>query len=115
MSDTCPIPTPAERQYLEVQDRAERAMLAAIRKALEDAARQAADELQDTGFRDTPPGQDYFTAVAHQKLFIMLCGGDPETFEGGDPGIAAHIIDNFRMISDHYWSDNGSSPAEQPG
>ena len=110
MNDACPIPTPAERQYLVVQDRAERTMLAAIYNALDDAVRQVAEGLENSEFRDSPPGRDYFTAVAHQKLFVLLCGGDPETFEGGDADIAAHIIDNARKISDHYWTKKGAAP-----
>lgn len=114
MSDACPVPTPAERQYLAVQDKAERAMLASIYKALEDAARQTAEGLQASGLQDTPPGHDYFAAVAHQKLFVLLCGGDPETFEGGDPDIAARIIDNERLISEHYWVNEDTARSSNP-
>ena len=104
MSESCRVPTSAQRQYLDVQDRAERATLATICKALEDAAKQAAEELQSTEFRDSPPSYGYFAAAAHQKLFVLLCGGDPETLAGGDPDIAARILDNGRQLSDHYWA-----------
>jgi hypothetical protein len=39
-----------------------------------------------------------------QRLFVTLCGGDPDTFLGGDPEIAEHIIENARNISEHYWT-----------
>ncbi|MBO9698187.1 MAG: hypothetical protein J7499_18495 [Sphingopyxis sp.] len=114
MSDACPIPTPAERQYLAVQDKAERTMLASIYRALEDAARQTAEELQASGYGGDPPAHGYFAAVAHQKLFVCLCGGDPETFEGGDPDVAARIIDNERMISEHYWANGDAEQSSNP-
>ena len=45
-------------------------------------------------------------AVASEKscIFVLLCGGDPETLAGGDPDIAARILDNGRQLSDHYWA-----------
>jgi len=48
--------------------------------------------------------------VMHQKLFLMLCGADPDTFEGGNPEIAARLLDNGRNISTHYWA--GKDPAK---
>jgi len=104
MSETCPVPTPAERTYMDAQDRAERTMMAAIHRAIDDAATQAAEDLRPTEFRDNPPSRDYFAAVAHQQLFILLCGADPETFAGGNPDIAASILENGRKISERYWA-----------
>lgn len=103
MSDSCPVLTPAERQYVEIEERARQAMMATIYKAIEDATAEAAQELKSTGWKEAPPARDYFVSVAHQKLFVLLCGGDPETFEGGDPELAAHILKNRRNIVDHYF------------
>lgn len=103
MSDSCPVLTPAERQYAQIEERARQAMMATIYKAIEDATAEAAQELKSTGWKDAPPPRDYFVSVAHQKLFVLLCGGDPETFEGGDPELAAHILKNGRNIVDHYF------------
>lgn len=103
MNDSCPILTPAEKQYVDIQDKAERAMMDAIRSAVEHAAGQAAEELRLAGSQERPPARDYFAAVAHQKLFLLLCGADAETFAGGNPEIAAHLIANSRKISEHYW------------
>ena len=111
MDQSCPVLTPAERQVVDILSRADQAMLAAVRKALADATRQAAEELQAIGSRETPPAYAYFAAVAHQNLFLLLCGADPETFEGGDPEVAAHILDNGRKIAAHYWGD----PAKTSG
>ncbi|WP_405048751.1 hypothetical protein [Rhizobium rhizogenes] len=60
-------------------------MLATIYAAIEKARQQAADELSSVGSELTPPAYDYFAAVAHQKLFLLLCGADPETFRGRKP------------------------------
>lgn len=111
MSTSCPVLTPAQKQYMDIHDRAEQVMLATIYKAIEDASRQAADDLRSVGSQETPPAYEYFAAVAHQKLFLLLCGADPETFMGGNPDIAARIIDNNRNISDHYWVNRAAEPA----
>ncbi len=103
MSDSCPVLTPAERQYAQIEERARQAMMATIYKAIEDATAEAAQELKSTDWTEAPPARDYFVAVAHQKLFVLLCGGDPETFEGGDPELAAHILKNGHNIVDHYF------------
>lgn len=104
MSQSCPVLTPAERQAGDILKRAEKAMLAAVYKAVEDARNQAAEELQSIEFNEEPPAYEYFAAVVHQKLFLLLCGADPETFEGGNPEIAASILQNAQNISDHYWT-----------
>jgi hypothetical protein len=33
-----------------------------------------------------------------------MCGADPDTFQGGDPDIAYHVIRNSQNIAKHYWS-----------
>lgn len=103
MNDSCPVLTPADRQYLEIQDRAQQAMWATICKAIDDAAAQGAEELKSTEWQQEPPPRDYFVAVAHQRLFVLLCGGDTETYMGGDPQLAARILQNGQNVSDHYW------------
>ncbi|MCT7375032.1 hypothetical protein [Chelativorans salis] len=110
MSQSCPVLTPAERQVNDILKRAEQAMLATVYKALEDAENQAAEELQSIGSQERPPAYEYFAAVVHQNLFLLLCGADPETCEGGDPEIAARILDNGRKISVHYWAGRNAGP-----
>ncbi|RZS77246.1 hypothetical protein EV217_4604 [Phyllobacterium myrsinacearum] len=111
MKDSCPVLTPAERQYLEIQDRVQQAMLVTIYKAIDDATAQAAAELKSTEWQQEPPPRDYFAATAHQRLFVLLCGGDTETYEGGNPQLAAHILQNGQNISDHYWGKrNAGNP-----
>jgi hypothetical protein len=111
MTETCRILTPAEQKIGGILDRSEHVMMAAIYKAIEDAASQTAEELRSTGAKNEPPAPDYFAAVAHQQLFLSLCRADPETFEGGDPEIATQIINNNQNISDHYWSKKAEGPA----
>lgn len=108
MNDSCPVLTPEQRQYLEIQTRAEKKMLATIYAAVEDAARETAEELKGTVATDPPPARDYFAAVAHQKLFLLLCGADLETMRGGDPQLAAHLLRNGQNIADHYFNGKKS-------
>jgi hypothetical protein len=109
MTTSCAVPTPAERHYTDIQDNAERTMLATIYTAIDAASRQAAAALHATGAQEKPPAYEYFAAVAHQKLFLVLCGADPETFAGGDPDIAALILCNGQKISEH-WTRTAAAP-----
>ncbi|MFJ1307194.1 hypothetical protein [Agrobacterium sp. P15N1-A] len=103
MSESCPVLTPAERQVQDILERTEAAMMTTIHAALERASKEVTEAFRAAGSDMQPPPHDYFAAVAHQQLFLMLCGADPKTFEGGDPEIAGHIIRNAQNISDHYW------------
>lgn len=103
MNTSCPVLIEAEQQYAQVQSRLEQKMMATIYAALREASEQASTELQTIDVDVPPPAHDYFVALAHQKLFLLLCGADTETFEGGDPKIAAHIIQNGQNICNHYW------------
>jgi hypothetical protein len=109
MNESCPVLTPAERQVQDILERTEASMMATIHAALERASKQAVEELQAIGSEIPPPPHDYFAAVAHQQLFLLLCGADRETFAGGDPEVAAHIIRNAQNISDHYWTQKDAS------
>ncbi len=106
MSESCPVLTPAERQIQDILQRKEAAMMATIQAALERASKEVSEALQAADSDVQPPPRDYFAAVAHQQLFLLLCGADPETFEGGDPDIAGPIIRNAQNITEHYWKKN---------
>ncbi|MCZ4430758.1 hypothetical protein O3S81_13720 [Agrobacterium sp. SOY23] len=108
MSESCPVPTPAERQIQDILERKEAAMMASIHAALERASKEVAEAFKTVDSDMQPPPHDYFAAVAHQQLFLLLCGADPKTFEGGDPEIAGHIIRNARNITEHYWETKGT-------
>ena len=114
MSESCPVLTPAERQVKAILERTEAAMIASIHAALERASKEVTEEFRAVDSDMRPPPRDYFAAVAHQQLFLMLCGADPKTFEGGDPEIAGHIIRNAQNISDHYWKKTPAA-ADVPG
>ncbi|MCZ7855663.1 hypothetical protein O9X81_03485 [Agrobacterium salinitolerans] len=103
MSESCPVLTPAERQVQNILERTEAAMMATVHAALEHASKEVTEAFRAVGSDMQPPPHDYFAAVTHQQLFLMLCGADPKTFEGGDPDIAGHLIRNAQNISDHYW------------
>lgn len=114
MSNTsCPVPTPEQRLFMEICQTAEKAMLGTIDKAIADAAAEMAAKVQSAGLEFAPADRDYFTFTAQQMLFVRLCGGDPETLEGGDPEIGEHILRNGRHIIDHYWIGE-STPSQKP-
>lgn len=113
MNDSCPVPFPVERQYLEIQSRAERKLLETLDKALDEAAGKTAEELEKTEWRDPPPHRQYFAAVAHHNLFLTLTGADRETMKGGDPKLAAAILENGRKISEHYFEGRPVAEVEQ--
>ncbi|MDW5317859.1 hypothetical protein [Rhizobium sp. PL01] len=109
MTESCPIPTPAERKIGDIIVRSQQGMMENIHKAIEDAISQATEELHSAGLQHEADHQ-YFAAVANQQLFLFLCGADPETFAGGDPEMAAHIISNNQNISHHYFGKKGKEP-----
>lgn len=92
-----------EEKYSDIKAQNERRMMLAIKKSLSDAYVQTANELKAAGIDEDAPPQDYYIALAHQQLYALLCGADPETFEGGDPQIAEFVIKNAQNIREHYW------------
>lgn len=96
--------TPAETQIADVISRADRMLAAAVSLALEEAVKRAADDMRAIGQQDATPVLLYFARVVHQQMYCLMCGADPDTFEGGDPDIAYHVIRNSQNIAKHYWS-----------
>ena len=89
-------------------------MMATIYQALENAGEQVVSELKAIEAAEPPPAREYFVSFAHQKLFLLLCGADPESFEGGDPDLADFVIENNQNIRDHYWSKGAEAGSEHP-
>lgn len=104
MAENTPNLTLAQRQIVDVISRADKILAAAVSRALEDATKQAADDMRAIGQEDAAPAMQYFAAVVHQRMYCLMCGADPDTFEGGDPEIAYHVIRNSQNIAKHYWS-----------
>jgi hypothetical protein len=104
MTKACPIPTPGQRRYGEIQSRIEDAMMTKIYAALQEATDQARTEMQAADLNMPPPSAGYFGSVIHQSLFCTLCKADPKTFSGGDADIAIAIIRNMQKVAKHYWS-----------
>jgi hypothetical protein len=102
----CPVPTPAEQRYGEIQAQVEEEMFRKVHAAIEEAAKQAALEIREAGLELPPPPVDYFMAKSHQNLFCTLCKADPRTFSGGKPEIAIALIRNSQNIAKHYWGAN---------
>src|SRR5690349_11599221 len=102
MAENVPNLTLAERQIVDVISRADRTLAATVSRALEDAAKQAAEDMRAIGQEDAVPAMQYFAAVVHQRMYCLMCGADPDTFEGGDPETAYHVIRNSQNIAKHY-------------
>ncbi|AYG70147.1 MULTISPECIES: hypothetical protein [unclassified Rhizobium] len=104
MAENTPELTLAERQIAEVISRTDRMLAAAVSRALEDATERAAEDMRAIGQEDVAPAMQYFAAVVHQRMYCLMCGADPDTFEGGNPETAYHVIRNSQNIARHYWS-----------
>jgi len=104
VTKSCPVLTPAETKTVDVIKRADTALAAAVSLALEEAVRQATEDMRAIDQEDATPVLKYFAGVVHQRMYCLMCGADPDTFEGGDPDIAYHIIRNSQNIARHYWS-----------
>jgi len=78
-------------------------MLDKVYKAIEDATAEVADKFREDGLEFEPTSKDYLTFATQQVLFVLLCGGDPDTLQGGDPEIGAKGVRNGQHIIDHYW------------
>jgi hypothetical protein len=115
MTKSCPIPTPEQRQYMQIREAAERAMLDKVYKAIDDATAEVAAKFQETGLEFEPTSKDYFTFATQQVLFVRLCGGDSETLEGGDPEIGAKIVSNGQHIIDYSSPLRTRSCGPRPG
>lgn len=104
MAKNVPDLTLAERQIVEVISRTDKTLTAAVSCALEEATRRALEDMRAIGQEDAAPALQYFAAVVHQRMYCLMCGADPDTFEGGKPEIAYHVIRNAQNIAKHYWS-----------
>ena len=103
MTKACPMPTPDQQRYGEIQSRIEQVMMSKIYEALQEATERARTEMQAAGLAMSPPSADYFAAVVHQSLYCILCKADPKTFSGGRADIAMSLIRNSQNIARHYW------------
>ena len=104
MTENTPDVILAERQIVDVIARADRTLAGAVSRALQEATETAAAEMQALGQEDAAPALQYFAAVVHQRMYCLMCGADPDTFEGGNPEIAYHVIRNSQNIARRYWS-----------
>ncbi|SCW60476.1 hypothetical protein SAMN02927900_03010 [Rhizobium mongolense subsp. loessense] len=104
MAENTPDLTLAERQIAEVISRTDKTLAATVSCALEEATKRAVEEMRAIGQEDAAPALQYFAAVVHQRMYCLMCGAAPDTFEGGNPEIAYHVIRNSQNIAKHYWS-----------
>ncbi len=100
---SCPIPTFEERKFSELREQIERKMLDTIYNAIDKATISMAEQIKASKIGIEAVDRDYFTATAQQNLFVRLCGGNPDTLQGGDPDIGQQIVNNAQAIIDRYW------------
>ena len=100
---SCPVPTPEQRTFMEFRETTEKAMLEAIYGAIDQAAAEMARKVRLARLDIPATDRDYFMFAAQQVLFVRLCGGDPDSIEGGDPEIGERLVRNGQHIIDHYW------------
>ena len=99
----CPVLTPEQRRTVALIQRAEQAMMSTVHQAIDDAAAQLSRELAAIAIDAPAPHRDYFMAVAHRELFLKLCGADATTGKGGDPVLAAAILNSDRNYVALHW------------
>lgn len=104
----CPVLTPAQRQTVELIKRSEQAMMVKVMQAIRETASEVKEGLKSIPLDHPPPHFQYFMAVTHRELFVRLSGADPETHQGGDPILAAAILDSDRKFAAYYWE--GKNP-----
>ena len=112
-TDSCPIPTPQERSFLDIQQAAEQKMLEKVARAISDAAIEVAMNVRNAGLSFEPTSEGYFMFAVQQATFVRLCGGNPDTLRGGNPEVGDHVVQNCRNIIDTYWwsqSANTTTP-----
>ncbi|WP_028733445.1 hypothetical protein [Rhizobium leguminosarum] len=102
-TDSCLIPTPQERSFLDIQQAAEQKMLEKVARAISDAAIEVAANVRDAGLSFEPTSEGYFMFAVQQATFVRLCGGNPDTLRGGNPEVGDHVVQNCRNIIDTYW------------
>ena len=66
-------------------------------------SKEVADGFRKEGLGFEPTSTDYFTFTVQQVAFVRLCGGNPDTLEGGNPEIGQRIVNNGQHIIDTYW------------
>lgn len=99
----CPVLTAAQRQTADVIDQAEQVMMIKITRAIGEAVDGVNAQLKSLSSEETSPHFDYFAAVARRALFLKLCGADLESGLGGDPALAAAILDSDRKYAALHW------------
>ena len=106
----CAVLSPGQRQFVDLIEQAERAMMVKIDEAIQETTQAVKVDVAALSFEEAAPHREYFVAVAHRALFFRLCCADPETGAAGDPALAEAILESDRNYVNHYWraaSDEG--------
>ncbi len=101
MSEETCIISPDGIRALEICQEVEKSLFEKIDAAINDAAIQNLKVLEKEGLQVSPRDADYYRFTAQQMLFVSLCGGDTQTFKGGDPEEGKRLIRNLMFIIEH--------------
>jgi hypothetical protein len=111
MANSCPIPTSEQSKASEILDAAKRAMIDKVHKAIAEAAEQVREQILAADLNLDPAPKEYFNAVAHQQMYLAICGANADTLDGGDVKKAIGLIRNQQQIANHYWgAENTVTP-----
>lgn len=97
---------------MEEMDRireADEALLAAVDEAIERAVKTAGPEVRSLLLRTSPA--DYFADAVLRRMFLRLCGADPETYTGGDADAAWKVLYMGRNVARHWERERGRPAA----
>ena len=103
MTESPPVLTTMQKQANEIIASVERDLWAAVQRALEEAHARSSEQLRAIYFEEPLPPLEYYASVAHHRLFALLSKADPETQRGGDPQLAALILQSSKNFAEHYW------------
>jgi hypothetical protein len=103
MTESPPVLSTMQKQANEIIASVERELWVAVQRVLEEAHARSSEQLQAISFDEPLPPKEYYASVAHHRLFVLLSNGDPETQGGGDPQLAALILQSSKNFAEHYW------------
>jgi len=89
--------------------KAEEALLAAVDEAIEVAVKSVEPEVQSPLLRRSPG--HYFTDAVLRRMFLLLCGANPENYTGGDPDSAWKFLYMGRSVARNWERERGRAAA----
>ncbi|MEJ1177270.1 hypothetical protein WA845_23780 [Agrobacterium sp. CMT1] len=85
--------------------KAEEALLTAVDEAIEVAVKTVEPEVQSPVLRRSPG--HYFADAVLRRMFLRVCGANPENYTGGDPDAAWKFLYMGRAVARHWERERG--------